>query len=240
LEDGDNKEPDAINPAVFQTYFQRQGRFMAGLETRYQPSLITSANTSHQHLATGFQIGTRFHSAQVLRLADAKPVQLGHVMKADGRWRIILFGPSNEENQAKTPLDATSRLMQTCTWLQETLVPRFTPKNADVDSVFDVRAVFPQARSSIDVPSLPEVLLPQKGKFGIQDYEKVFTDEESYGWGDGEIYKNRGVSPEGCVVVVRPDQYISAVLPLGEEAFEPLEGFFGGLLREVGGVNGHS
>ena len=238
-----NKDPEAIDPAVFQNYFQRQGRFMAGLETRYEPSLITSADTSHQHLATGFQIGTRFHSAQVLRLGDAKPVQLGHVMKADGRWRIVLFGPSDEKTQKKTPLDPTSRLMQTCEWLQETLIPRFTPKEADIDSILDIRAVLPQARATIDVPSLPEVLLPHKGKFGIQDYEKVFTDEESYGWGNGEIYKNRGVGPEGCIVVVRPDQYISAVQLLGEEAFEPLQDFFGGVLREVGGgegVNGHS
>jgi phenol 2-monooxygenase len=235
-----NKDQDAIDPATFQNYFQRQGRFMAGLETRYQPSLITAANTSHQHLATGFQIGTRFHSAQVLRLADAKPVQLGHVMKADGRWRIVLFGPPTEQ---KEPLDPTSRLMQTCRWLEENLIPRFTPKSADIDSIFDIRAVFSQARSTLDVPSLPEVLLPHKGKFGIQDYEKVFTDEESYGWGNGEIYKSRGVSSEGCIVVVRPDQYISAVLPLGEEAFDPLEEFFGGFLREAGGgkgVNGHS
>jgi phenol 2-monooxygenase len=244
----DNKEPDAIDPAVFQNYFQRQGRFMAGLETRYQPSLITSADTTHQHLATGFQIGTRFHSAQVLRLADAKPVQLGHVMKADGRWRIVLFGPSTEKNQEASPLDPKCRLMQTCKWLQESLITRFTPKDADIDSILDVRAVFPQPRSTLDVPSLPEVLLPHKGKFGIQDYEKVFTDEESYGWGNGEIYKNRGVAPEGCIVVVRPDQYISAVQPLGGEAFEPLEEFFGGVLKEVGnvrvvnggeGVNGH-
>jgi phenol 2-monooxygenase len=234
------KEPDAIDPATFQNYFQRQGRFMAGLETRYQPSLITSPNTAHQHLAMGFQIGTRFHSAQVLRLADAKPVQLGHVMKADGRWRIILFGSSTERNQGKTPLDPKCRLMQTCKWLEEKLIPRFKPKNADVDSVFDVRAVFPQPRSSLHVPSLPEVLLPHKGKFGIQDYEKAFTDEESYGWGFGEIYKNRSIGPEGCVVVVRPDQYISAVLALGEKAFGPLGEFFGGVLREAGGVNGHS
>jgi len=238
----DNKDQDAIDPAVFQNYFQRQGRFMAGLETRYQPSLITATDTAHQHLATGFQIGTRFHSAQVLRLADAKPVQLGHVMKADGRWRIVLFGPSDEENQGKAPLDPISRLMKICRWLEETLIPRFTSKNADIDSIFDVRAVLPQRRSTIDVPSLPEVLLPHKGKFGIQDYEKVFTDEDSYGWGNGEIYKNRGVSHEGCVLVVRPDQYISAVLPLGEEAFKPLEEFFGGILRDFGGAtaNGHS
>lgn len=130
--------------------------------------------------------------------------------------------------------------MQTCKWLEKDLIPRFTPKNADVDSVFDVRAVFPQPRSSLHVPSLPEVLLPHKGKFGIQDYEKAFTDEESYGWGFGEIYKNRSIGSEGCVVVVRPDQYISAVLALGEKAFGPLGEFFGGVLREAGGVNGHS
>ena len=231
-----DKDPDHVDPAVFQSYFQRQGRFMAGLETIYPPSLITATNTTHQHLATGFQIGTRFHSAQVLRLADAKPVQLGHVIKADGRWRIVLFGSSTEQ---KAPLDPTSRLMHTCKWLEKSLIPHFTPRNADIDSIFDIRAVFPQLRSAFDVPSLPEVLLPHKGKFGIQDYEKAFTDEESYGFGFGEIYKNRGVSGEGCVVVVRPDQYVSAVLPLGEEAFKPLEQFFGGFMREVG-VNGHS
>lgn len=241
-----DKDADAIDPSVFQNYFQRQGRFMAGLETQYQPSLITATDTTHQHLATGFKIGTRFHSAQVLRLADAKPVQLGHVMKADGRWRIVLFGPSATEKDTTRPLDPTSRLMQTCKWLETSLIPRFTSANQDIDSLFDVRAIFPQPRSALDVPSLPEVLLPHKGTFGIQDYEKAFTDEESYGYGFGEIYKNRGVSPEGCVVVVRPDQYVSAVLPLGAEAFGPLGEFFGGFMRgaEGGGrvvpVNGHS
>ena len=33
----------------------------------------------------------RFHSAAVIRLADAKPVQLGHTIKADGRWRLFVF-----------------------------------------------------------------------------------------------------------------------------------------------------
>lgn len=33
----------------------------------------------------------RFHSAPVIRLADAQPVELGHVARADGRWRIYAF-----------------------------------------------------------------------------------------------------------------------------------------------------
>lgn len=225
---GDDQDKDSVDPAVFQDYFTRQGRFMAGLETLYKPSLITASNTQHQHLATGFQIGTRFHSAQVLRLSDAKPVHLGHAMKADGRWRIVLFGSS-----AEAPLELSSRMVKTCKWLETTLVPRYTPAQADIDSIFDVRAIFQQERKSLNVPDLPEVLLPHKGKYQVQDYEKAFTDEPSYNFGFGDIYKARGVSREGCVVVVRPDQYVSAVLPLGEEAFEPLEEFFGGFMVGV-------
>ena len=58
----------------------------------------------------------------------------------------------------------------------------------------------------------------------MQDYEKAFTDEESYGFGGGKLYQTRGVSKaEGCVVVVRPDQYVSAVLPLAKDAEAMLE-----------------
>lgn len=235
-EESDTNDKDSVDPAVFQRYFHQKGRFMAGLETQYKPSSIIAADTQHQHLAPGFPIGERFHSAQVLRLSDARPVQLGHVMKADGRWRIVLFGSYTE-----SPLDSTSRMMKTCKWLLSTLIPKFTSSKADVDSIFDIRAVFQQERKTLDVAALPEVLLPHKGKFGIQDYEKTFTDEQSFGFGHGEVYKERGISKEGCVVVVRPDQYVSAVLPLGEEAFEPLETFFGGFMVAAGQrANGHS
>jgi phenol 2-monooxygenase len=157
-------------------------------------------------------------------------------MKADGRWRIFLFGSETE-----APLDPASRLMKTCKWLEKTLVPRFTSSKGEIDSIFDVRAILQQERQALNVSDLPEVLLPHKGKFRIQDYEKVFTDEASYGFGHGEIYKTRGISKEGCVIVARPDQYVSAVLPLGEEAFAPLEEFFGGFMIAVEDrTNGHS
>ena len=74
-------------------YFVRHGRYTAGTATHYRPSLLT-AEADHQHLAKGFVIGTRFHSAPVIRLADAKPVHLGHVAKADGRFRIFVFAGS--------------------------------------------------------------------------------------------------------------------------------------------------
>jgi phenol 2-monooxygenase len=222
----DPNDKDAVDPSVFQAYFERQGRFMAGLETNYEPGLLTCDNTSYQDLATGFQIGTRFHSCQVLRLADAKPVHLGHVMNADGRWRIVLFGDNMHD-----PTCLDSPLAKACGFLSK-LLRKYTPAKADIDSVIDVRAVLQQSRKSIEISDLPGLLLPHKGKYGIQDYEKVFTDEGSYGFGFGQIFKNRGINTEiGCIVIVRPDQYVSAVLPLAPEAQSMIEAFFHGFMK---------
>lgn len=69
----DSALPD---PEQFQQYFVAQGRFTAGVATRYAPSMIT-AEPTFQHLAEGFPIGMRFHSTPVVRLADVKPLHLG-------------------------------------------------------------------------------------------------------------------------------------------------------------------
>ena len=85
-----NARRTPADPEQFQQYFVAQGRFTAGVATRYAPSMIT-AEPAFQHLAEGFPIGMRFHSAPVLRLADAKSLHLGHVARADGAWRIYVF-----------------------------------------------------------------------------------------------------------------------------------------------------
>ena len=58
----------------------------------------------YQHLAKGFVVGMRFHSAPVIRVADAKPVHLGHVVKADGRWRIFAFAGRGSRSPAVAAL----------------------------------------------------------------------------------------------------------------------------------------
>ena len=85
---------------MFQHYFREHGRFTAGVAVRYAPSMITAAEPAHQELAEGFEVGTRFHSAPVVRLADAKPMQLGHVARADGAWRLYLFADRDADGAA--------------------------------------------------------------------------------------------------------------------------------------------
>ena len=199
---------DRVDPEEFQRYFITHGRFTAGVATRYSASMIT-AETTFQHLAEGFLTGMRFHSAPVVRLADAKPVHLGHVARADGAWRVYIFADQND------PAGRRSRARELCEFLASDVSPieHFTPAGAEPDSVIDVRAIFQQGHRDLAVDKMPAILLPRKGKFGLIDYEKVFCPDPNA----DDIFDLRGVNREtGCMVVVRPDQYVSHILPLHE------------------------
>ena len=198
--------------AKTQDYFVRHGRYTAGTATHYRPSVLTGA-ASHQHLAEGLVIGKRFHSAPVIRLADAKPVHLGHAAQADGRFRIYAFSP------AQDPAADGSAIRALCSFLDEageSPVRRYTPVGADVDSVIDLRAVFQQDHRELAVEAMPALLLPRKGRHGLIDYEKMFCPDIRSG---NDVFAMRGIDRKaGCMVVVRPDQYVATVLPLDDLA----------------------
>jgi len=217
-------EGEGVDPKEFQSHFVKAGRFTAGTATRYMPSLICGEAT-FQNLAAGFPVGMRFHSAPVVRLVDAKPMQLGHAAVADGAWRIYAFADS------RNPQDPASRIGALCRFLDTDKSPikRYTPRGADMDSVIDVRAIFQQAHRDLAVTGMPPVLLPRKGRFGLIDYEKMFCPDLKAGT---DIFAMRGVNREqGCMVVVRPDQYIAHVLPL--HGFDALAEFFAGFMIEA-------
>ena len=88
--DSDDPREAMAGFAEVQRQFVTNGEFTAGLATHYPPGLLTG-DDAHLHLAPGYPPGRRFKSAEVIRLADAKRVHLGHVHRADGRWRIYAF-----------------------------------------------------------------------------------------------------------------------------------------------------
>jgi phenol 2-monooxygenase len=212
---------DAVTPAELQAAFVEQGRYTAGVATRYVPSMITGG-ADHQNLATGFPVGERFHSSPVTRIGDGRLRELGHAARADGRWRLYLFG------DAEDPRSPHSRLRTLCEYLLHdpaSPITRHTQPGADFDDTVDVRAVLQQGYADIGIPDLPWLLAPRKGRFDLIDYEKAFSsrvrDAE-------EIFEARGVDRGGAMVVVRPDQYVAAVLPL--DAHVDLGVFFDGFL----------
>ncbi|MFK7856052.1 MAG: FAD-dependent monooxygenase [Granulosicoccus sp.] len=203
-----SKDNSKVSAEEVQSYFVRSGQYTAGTATCYSPSLLTGTN-QNQSVASGLEIGKRFHSAELVRLADAKPMQLGHVIEADGRFRLFVFAPLGSGVE-----DSIKALAGVCSYLEndsDSPVGRFTPTNSELDSLIDVRAILPYHFRDIDLTALPQFLFPRKGKYQLRDYEKVFC----FGGKNVDIYTARGIDKtQGCLVIVRPDQYIAHVLPL--------------------------
>ena len=104
----------------FQRYFVAQGRFTAGVATKYASSMIT-ADAMFQQLAEGFPVGMRFHSAPVVRLADAKPLQL---------WGFGLPAVPSQETvtqSAERSEDTTSQASAPARWPRPPLTARRPP-----------------------------------------------------------------------------------------------------------------
>jgi phenol 2-monooxygenase len=207
-------ERGGIDPAELQAQFMQSGRYTTGVATRYGPTTVLTGEASHQHLAEGFAIGMRFHSAPVIRLADGKPMQLGHVARADAAWRLYVFADADAQR--------FDRLMAFLHDGANSPVRRFTPADGEIDSVIDVRGIYQQGHRALKVEALPRMLLPRKGKFKLIDYEKAYTPDLK---NEADIFDLRAIDrSEGAMVIARPDQYVAHVLPL--DAHAALNRFF--------------
>ncbi|MFH5822875.1 FAD-binding monooxygenase [Georgenia sp. AZ-5] len=209
------KKPEEFaDPAELADFYVRTAEFPFGFMTQYPPSMLV-AEPTYQELATGFPVGKRFKSAPVVRVADANPLHLGHQHRADGRWRVYAFADG-------VPGEA-SALTEWAEWMAgspDSPVLAHTPEGADLDSILDVKVIYQQKHVDVDITKVPELFLPRSGPFQLIDYEKVFATHP-----EDDIFDLRGIDRvAGCVVVVRPDQYVAAVLPL--DATEELAAFF--------------
>lgn len=209
----DDKQPKT-NTVDIEKFMARQNGFVSGTSIEYYPSYICMG-AEHQHLASGLKVGQRFHSAEAIRVADGRRQHLGHLNKADGRWRIFVFG--NKQNPTE-PSSDVYKLIDFLANADASPVKKYTVADADIDSALDVYAVFQQ--QDLSMVDLPNFLWPTKGKYGLNDYEKVFQTENG-----NDIYEQRGIDrSSGCMVIVRPDQHIGNILPLN--AHKALSAFF--------------
>ncbi|MBI9001528.1 FAD-binding monooxygenase [Corynebacterium sp. CCM 9185] len=203
------------DPSFLEDFYVKTAEFPAGFMTEYAPSLITGG-TEHQELATGYPVGKRFKSAIVSRVCDTNPIHLGHQATADGRWRVYVFAdgaPAGTQDSA------------VATWAEWVATDPDSPlvwgpkPGPDDDSLLDLRVIYQQLHADILINEVPRVFFPEVGPFRLTNMEKVFGVTTS-----DDIFTDRGISRDGAVVVVRPDQYVAAVLPLNEP--EALGAFF--------------
>ncbi|MDP9986906.1 phenol 2-monooxygenase [Arthrobacter oryzae] len=213
------KKPEEFeDPSELEEFYVRTAEFPAGFMTQYAPSLIVGSS-GHQDLAAGFPVGKRFKSAPVVRVGDTNPIHLGHHATADGRWRIYVFADPALPGTGS----ATDKLAEWFANSPESPLAA-TPAGADPDAWFDLKVVYQQPHTAVDIGAVPAVFKPQVGPFKLTDYEKVYATDPK-----ADIFDLRGIDRNGAVVVVRPDQYVASVLPLAATA--ELGAFFGPLLK---------
>jgi phenol 2-monooxygenase len=160
----------------------------------------------------------------VVRLADAKPMHLGHFIDADARFRLFIFAPQGDTGG---PDGAVASL---CEWLEHdpaSPIRRHTAQGENVDAVVDTRAVFQQGFRELEFGSMATLLRPRVGRHALCDYEKIFCADLERG---EDIFELRTIDrTEGCVLIVRPDQYVGHILPLDARA--DLTAYFTAILR---------
>ena len=205
--------------------FKENLEFTGGTAVKYDASYLF-ATSAHQALATGEEVGRRFHSAPVVRLSDAKQMQLGHVAQADARWRIYAFAGQADSGHSGSAIDKLANWLETD---PKSAVVKHTRKTEDIDAVIDVRFVFQQTFDQLAYENMSSLLKPKTGSMGLQDHGKVFCVDHK---GLGDIYAMRGINrDQGCMIVVRPDQYVAHVLPL--DARNELSDYFAGIFRST-------
>ncbi|KAG8672290.1 hypothetical protein FPOAC2_05668 [Fusarium poae] len=246
----DVMDEEGVSMEEFKDAFEKGNMFASGLSVNYGPSNIVAKAgdplaeadgtkvvsppgvslteetfVKKQALATGIPVGMRFNSFKVLNQACARPYHFQERLKADGRFRIVLFAGDILNPTQKARIEAfCNRLDQPNSFLH-----RVTPDGHKVDSVIEVLTIHSSKRWDTDIiQDFPSILRPWDEQTGY-DYEKIHVDDVSYHEGYGKAYENYGVDKtRGCVVAVRPDQYVGWLGDL--EDFDDLSDYFQGCL----------
>ncbi|KAK7753271.1 hypothetical protein SLS62_004790 [Diatrype stigma] len=113
------RQEHGITADQFGEQFLKAGRYTAGLATKYEVSSIVCGAASDTALASGVTVGMRFPTAKVVRLCDARPMQLLRALPADGRWHLVVFGGNMLANQGASKLEAVRFENPHTTWTMD-------------------------------------------------------------------------------------------------------------------------
>ncbi|KAJ7918198.1 FAD binding domain-containing protein [Mycena leptocephala] len=218
-------ESEGVSMEEFQALWVRMEKWTSGTAVKYDPSLIVAdSSPTKTELAQNIIIGSHFESQMVVCYADAHAIQFADRLVSDGRWRLIVFsGNMGSPDQLQRFHDLCDRLMHA----KDSPIKKYTPPTADVNSVIELLTLTSSPRKVLTYSAFPELARPFVGKFRYPTYDQIFSDEISCLDGGGEAYAGYGVDPNGpgCVVLVRPDQYVADVLGF-EQCAEKLGLFF--------------
>ncbi|OQE17780.1 hypothetical protein PENFLA_c023G07827 [Penicillium flavigenum] len=178
-------------------------KFTTGIGIQYGPSSIVQPPVVGKAgvVAKALSPGMRLPDFQMVNQADGVPTTLYHRLVMNGQFRILVFaGDISKEH-------IFQRLLKFGQWLTG-----FMRMHRSAEAII----IHSAKRASIELMNLPEVFHPWDDQDGW-DYWRVYTDDESYHDGHGEVYERCGIDRDvGCVAVIRPDGYCSLLCKMDQ------------------------
>lgn len=165
-------------------------------------------------------------SVKVLNQSDARPWHFQELLPSNGRWRIVVFAGDISKPAQKEKLNNVGVAFDD----KRSCLRKFTPSGARYDEVFEILTVHSAPRTETTIFDFPKVFSPYDELDGW-DYSKILVDDQSYHEGHGKMYETFGISDNGCIVILRPDQYVSYVGSL--EDVDSVNTFFSGFMRST-------
>ncbi|KXG45467.1 Monooxygenase, FAD-binding [Penicillium griseofulvum] len=220
------KEPtsDTIgqNGGTLRATLEEENTSQSGSQACYQPGLLVTQAWDNRrtrkgqvlesmlphsktNLATNIVVGARIPSAEVLCQSDSRPHHIQRLLWSTGGWYLLVFGGDILEKSQMSRLQHLGLRLGR----KDSLMNRINQQSDPVGRI--TTYLFHCApRDKVVLMELPQVFRPFDRKLGY-DYWKVFADNQPYSEERGSAHEFYGVSAEGCMVLVRPDQHVAFI-----------------------------
>ncbi len=197
--------------------------FTTGLLIHYPASPIVKDKESTTCLAKNLIPGMRVPDFQVVNQSDGIPIKLKKILRADGRFRLIVFAGDISSPTQFARLQKFGDSLDTKT----SFLHKYTPPDASIDSRIEVITIHSAKRVEVELLDLPDIFHPWSDQYGW-DYWKVYADDFDVLGAQSDAYITCGVEVGGFLAVVRPDGYVGLLCEW--EELGPVEAYFTGIL----------
>ncbi|GAA5892395.1 hypothetical protein JCM6882_003659 [Rhodosporidiobolus microsporus] len=194
---------------------------------------------------TNLTAGQRLLPGKVTRAIDANRVRIQQERKMNGAFRIhVLAGEQKKTQQALKQwdqfLDGSSSFFNRYrpkAGVSSSIVfnghetrhiePEAGKRDPNYNPFFDFLYIFADSHTEWDIEELPyNVRIYRDNIYADDLYDRRVGKEAK-----AALHAKWGVSTEtGGIVVVRPDGYVGAVVPLNQDGFEAVNAYFAGFL----------
>lgn len=210
---------DGVSHDEFLGAFQTFGGFTSGIGVHYSPSV--AVKDKYQSLASKLVIGERVPPQIFIRAADAWPYEIQDLLPSDFKFKLMIFTGDYNKPEQKAKVKVLAEGLEKPGSFYNRYAPLSTGKAA-ASQRFGLITIWDGKKEEVNFYDIPAVLRPHWSQVLIDDVD--CTDKMG-----GNGYEYYGISPEGAVVVVRPDGYVGTVAPL--DALDEIEGYFAGFME---------